>query len=170
MIEIPIYSLGTPPSFSMSTSNDLYWLSRIAYEESYDRYNANQAGMTQKIVESSDLATMNTSVGNDVQGYLTWLGDFLDDKTLEYAENIIDMAPLITAIASGGSSEALPIMIGHLLNVLMNGAQSRNKGANDDTGELAVAQSGPLLDNFHLEINNSRKDGDIDAVWGVHTS
>ena len=169
MIEIPIYSLGSPPAFSVPTSQADYWLQRICHEASVDRYNANTAGITQKVATSSDISTLNTALSGDIQDYLDWLDDFATDKTTEFVENLIDLGPLITAIASGGSTEVLPLLIGHIINILINGSQSRDKGARDNSEEIADAEVGPLLDNMHLEINIDPKKGDEDGLWSIYT-
>lgn len=167
MKEIPIFTQGTPPPFNVPTSQGDYWLQRLCYEQSVDRYNANTQGITQKVIEAADLATLDTAIGSDVGDYLAWLDDFLNDKTTEYAENLISMAPLMTAIASGGSSEILPLLFGHLFNVLMNGIQGREKGANDNTKEGVEGTPLAAFENFTLEINNDPQKGDVEGLWTI---
>lgn len=167
MKEVGIYSLGSPPAFSMSTSNDLYTLARLCHEELVDRYNANQQGITLKVAETSDLSTLNTSLLNDFESFTEWWEAFVINKGTEFAVNLLDTAPLITAIATGGYSEIMPILIGHLINAIIMASTGDGKGGYDNSQDVADSRASTLFDNLHIEINNDPTKGDVDGFWTI---
>jgi len=64
MISVTIASLGSPPSFIIPADDPLYWLLRLCYEESLDRYNLSEAGAEIRQVEESDVASLQTDIGS----------------------------------------------------------------------------------------------------------
>lgn len=166
MKEITIATLGSLPTFNMTTADPLYWISRLCYEKSLDRYNANVAGFTRKLTESSDLTTMTTALSGDFADFQDWWEDFLVDKGTAFAGNLLDLAPLITAIATGGSDEVLSIMIGFLINTIMLNSSADGKAENDNTKEIGGGLPSSIPDTLHIEINNDLQ-GNYDDIWSV---
>lgn len=169
MKEIPIATLGTPPTFAVSTSDPLYWLMRICFEESLDRYNANQQGMSIKVADTADITTLNTSLLNDFENFSDWWEAFIINKGTEFAVNLLDTAPLITAIATGGYSEIMPLLIGHLINAIIMASSGDGKGEYDNSQDVAGSKASALFEELSININNRPTDGDYESVWDIST-
>lgn len=62
MLERTIYSLGDPGTFDITDKDDpLYYLARIAHEQSVDRYNLNADGFAYRQDEGSDFSSVATA-------------------------------------------------------------------------------------------------------------
>lgn len=102
MKTISVASLGSPPAFTVSTDNPLYWLLRICYEESLDRYNRNQQGFTENCVESADFTAAETAfdtLGADIK---TWLDSAVNasaDGSEPTAFDTDDLPDIVTFLA-----------------------------------------------------------------------
>lgn len=170
MKTVSVTTLGSPPSFNIPTSDPLYWLLRLCYEKSYDRYNYSVANIQYSELESADISAIGAALNGDFASFRTWWETFLVDKGTAFVGNVLDLAPLISALASGGSEQVLSMLVGVMVNAVLIHSAGAGKVSNDNTKEEAAADAGPLLDNFHLEINNDPSSGNVDEVWVVRTT
>lgn len=67
MIAVPISTAGQPPVFNVDPTDQMYWLMRLCYEESCDRYALNQAGIELTQVEDNDVEALQTSINEALQ-------------------------------------------------------------------------------------------------------
>jgi len=186
MKTIPVASLGTPPSFTISTDNPLYWLLRICYEESLDRYNRKQQGFVENCVESSDFTTAETAfdtLGTDIK---TWIDSAINasaDGNEPTAFDTADLPDIITFVAllatqNWGAIFLLFVKVG-LKAVLDFSRKSLDPATStgdmvellkqtiavlDDDGNVVGCRLDGLT-NLHITVNTEQ---DLqDSLWGA---
>jgi hypothetical protein len=73
MLTEPIYSLGNPGTFDITDKDDpLYYIARIAHEQSVDRYNLNDEGFEYRQDEGTDFSTVATAWDTYLSSLDTW--------------------------------------------------------------------------------------------------
>lgn len=73
MKEVTVYSLGEPPAFTKTTTDDMYWTERANYEYSMQRYLMNQQSMKLRDDEASDFNAMEESFDTWIISFKAWL-------------------------------------------------------------------------------------------------
>jgi len=69
---IPVFSLGEPVAFNRDPSDPLYWLERLAYEQSKNLYNLQQDGFEFEQGESTDFDSVEESLDTYASSIDSW--------------------------------------------------------------------------------------------------
>ena len=89
MKDVPIFSLGAPPAFAKSVTDENYYLERDAYERCYNRYLLSAAGMSYQQSEADDW----TAWTSDLSTWESAFGAWLDDAVEAQADGLPVPAP-----------------------------------------------------------------------------
>jgi hypothetical protein len=73
MIDVPIFSLGSPPTFIKVSTDANYYLERDAYERCYNRYLLSAAGASWQQAESADFSAWTSALNTYESEFSSWL-------------------------------------------------------------------------------------------------
>lgn len=174
MISVPFGSGSqdtiTPPALNDGSAEALSaWAD---YEYIMTLRNLAAAGIEIVKNEDSDFADLINSIPSTMQGLNDWYEQFLVDKGVQFLDNLISLAPLISTLASGGGDGVMAVLMGFVVNLLLTSDQRKQKierQRTDDTNQeiqgLGGASEG-FPDVLHISINNDLTQT-LDERWQV---
>lgn len=162
---------GLPvPAFSVPESDEWYWLKRADYEYVFTLNSLKSAGIEISQLEWTDANNISGGFDITLAHLQTWIEGYINGTVgLEFINNLVDMSPLITAVASGGPGAIPALLLGHVFNALILGVVEKLTGDKTLNDELVDVSGPDMPDTLHITINNESTDNQ-DVLWKVDTT
>jgi hypothetical protein len=145
MLKSTVYSLGNPGTFDITDKDDpLYYLARIAHEQSVNLWNLSQAGLEFRQMEQSDMAALETTYDSFYTDIIAWLDSAV---AASMAEDPIPALPSIPDIfpayeVTDGSVGIWWAIIKFLLYYLLLKLKKKLEGGTDVTEVANILRKG----------------------------
>lgn len=133
MLSVSIYSLGVPPTFSLTGSEANYYLERDAYERCYNRYLLATEGFAFTQEESDDWTEWDTDLATYETTFSTWLDNAVSAQTDGLP---VPAPPSLPAPPIGVPWWVTAIKLGIAVVKLLLLWDKKRKEAGSDTSEL----------------------------------